>query len=369
MLLNCGSVDKSSLYIVRGNVSLSAQDGKTRVVQVGDSDELKPVAQLRPSIYDVRAMGPVEYMKIDTRQLADFVEMAETAALDISVHTLFTDEDEDNSIVNHLYHNLMDKSILLPELPSVATRIQEVYDDEATDVDAMVRILISYPDIAKKIKNVARYSKNFDLSLTEKTRRSIEHLGVLAVYCLIMTYSVGKLVKRLPRNQLPLVSTFWDHSLNFAAISRILAKQTRLVSPDLAMLAGLIHGIGVLVIDDFLLEHHDLMLDHLEVDHAVQVLRPEISSLLLRKWNFSNELIMVAEECGDWERDADGKADPCDLILVANYLSLSQNDQSHSLPQMDTLPAMSKLEITAEESIAAIKESAVVRKNIEKLFS
>ena len=66
----------------------------------------------------------------------------------------------------------------------------------------MVRILISYPDIARKIKNVARYAQNYDLSVTEKTRRSIEHLGMLAVYCLIMTYSVGKLVKRLPRNQM-----------------------------------------------------------------------------------------------------------------------------------------------------------------------
>ena len=369
LLLNCGSVEKFSLYIVKGNVSLSAQDGKTRVIKVDETQELKPVAQLRPCIYDVRAMGPVDYMKIDTQQLADFVESAEIAAVDISVHTLFTDEDEDNSIVNHLYHNLMDKSILLPELPSVATRIQQIYDDDATEVDAMVRILISYPDIAGKIKNVARYSKNFDLSVTEKTRRSIEHLGVLAVYCLIMTYSVGKLVKRLPRNQLRLVSSFWDHSLNVAAISRILAKQTRLVSPDLAMLAGLIHGIGVLVIDDFLLQHHDLMLDHLEIDHAVQVLRPEISSLLLRKWNFSNELILVAEECGYWERDAADKADLCDLVLVANYLGLMKNDREHSLPPVEFLPAIGKLGITPEDSINAIKESAIVRKNIEKLFS
>lgn len=46
------------------------------------------------------------------------------------------------------------------------------------------------------------------------------------------------------------------------------------------MLAGPIHGIGVLVIDDRLLEHHHLMLDHLEVDHAIQAMRPQISSLL-----------------------------------------------------------------------------------------
>ena len=166
-----------------------------------------------------------------------------------------------------------------------------------------------------------------------------------------------------------LVSSFWDHSLNVAAISRILAKKTRLVSPDLAMLAGLIHGIGVLVIDDFLVQHHDLMLDHLEIDHAIQVLRPEISSLLLRKWNFSNDLILVTEECGDWSRHKEGPADLCDLVLVGNYLSLMKNDRNRSLPHVDAMPAIAKLGISPEDSINAVKESAVVRKNIEKLFS
>ncbi|MGB5328920.1 MAG: hypothetical protein WBO58_11895, partial [Gammaproteobacteria bacterium] len=190
LLLRSGSTENTSLYIIKGKVSLNASDGKTRVITVDETQEPKPVAQLRPCIYDVTALGPVDYMKIDTQQFVDFAQLSETSVADISVHSLFTDDDEDNSIVNHLYHNLMDKSILLPELPSVADRIQQVYKGESTEVDAMVRILIAYPDIAKKIKNVARYAKNYDLGVTEKTRRSIEQLGVLAVYCLIMTYSV-----------------------------------------------------------------------------------------------------------------------------------------------------------------------------------
>jgi len=369
LLLNSGSTENTSLYIIKGKVSLNASDGKTRIITVDETEEPKPVAQLRPCIYDVRALGPVDYMKIDTQQFVEFAKLTETSVTDISVHSLFTDEGEDNSIINHLYHNLMDKSILLPELPSVADRIQQVYTGESSDVDAMVRILISYPDISRKIKNVARYAKNHDLGATEKTRRSIEHLGVLAVYCLIMTYAVGKLVKRLPQNHLRLVSSFWDHSLNVAAISRILAKKTKVASPDLAMLAGLTHGIGVLVIDDFLLQHNDLMLDHLEIEHTIQVMRPEISSLLLRKWNFGDDLILVAEECGDWSRDKEGPADLCDLVLVANYFGLMKSDRNKSLPHVGAMPAIEKLGITPEAIISAIKESSIVRKNIEKLFS
>lgn len=369
LILNSGSTEKTSLYIIKGKVSLNASDGRTRLITVDETQDLKPVAQLRPCIYDVRALGSVDYMKVDTQQFVEFAQLAGASAVDISVHSLFTDGDADDSIVNHLYQNLMDKSILLPELPSVANRTQQIYKGESTDFDSMVRILIAYPDVARKIKNVARFAKSHDLSVTEKTRRSIKRLGILAVYCLVMIYSVGKLVKRLPKHHMRLVSSFWDHSLNVAAISRILAKRTRLVSPDLAMLAGLTHGIGILVIDDFLLQHHDLMLDHLEIDHAIQVMRPEISSLLLRKWNFGGDLILVAEECGDWTRDKEGPADLCDLVLVANYFGLLKNDRNKSLPHVEAMPAIEKLGITPEDIISAIKESSIVRKNIEKLFS
>ena len=232
----------------------------------------------------------------------------------------------------------------------------------------MLHILISYPDVARKLNNVARIARDDRLSAKGKIRYSIKKLGLRPVYCLIMTYAVGKLVKRMPEAHLERVSSFWQHSLNVAAISRILARNTRLFPPDLAMLAGLVHGIGVLAIDDRLLEHKPLMLDHLEVDHAIQVMRPEISSLLLRKWNFADVLIEVAEECGDWSRDHDGPADLCDLVLVANYYSMLHADVNHVLPKTSAIPAIARLGVSPEDSIGAIREAEVVKRNIKKLF-
>ena len=370
LLIRKGSTEKTSLYVIKGRVSLIAPDDKTKIISVDETDEIKPIAQLRPCIYDVKSIGRADYLKIDRDTLVDYAELSEAVADDISVHSLFTNyDDEDNSIVNHLYHNLMDKSIRLPSLPSVADRMQKIYKGKSTSLDSMVQILTSYPDVSRKINNVARFADKSELAATEKIRRSIRHLGILKVYCLIMTYAVGKLVNRLPADHMQRVSSFWDHSLNVAAISRILAKQTGSFPPDLAMLAGLVHGIGVLVIDDRLLDHRDLMLDHLEIDHAIQVMRPEISSLLLRKWNFDDDLILVAEECGEWSRNPGSSADLCDLVLVANYYSMMQSDRRHTLPQLGTVPAIEKLGITPQQSIEVIRESAVVRTNIQKIFA
>ena len=86
-------------------------------------------------------------------------------------------------------------SITLPSLPSVAERIQRVYRGRETDIDAVVHILISYPDVARKIKNVARCAGNDNLRAVEKIRFSLDKLGLRAVYCIIMTYAVGRRVE------------------------------------------------------------------------------------------------------------------------------------------------------------------------------
>lgn len=368
-LIRAGATDDSSLYIIRGKVSMTAADGKSKVINFDENRELNPVARLRPCIYDIKALGPVSYLKIDNQKLKEILQLQDEAAIDISLHSLFTDfSDEDNSIVSHLYRNLMDNTIKLPQLPSVAARTQKIYRGSSTDEAAMAKLLATYPDISRKIINVARCAKRSDLSTREKISYSIQHLGILAVYCLIMVYAVGKLVNRLSPEHFASVSSFWDHCLNVAAISRILAKHNRSFSPDLAMLAGLIHGIGVLIIDDRLLQQQRLMLDHLEVDHAIQIMRPEISSLLLRKWDFDDDLIRVAEDCGNWSRQHDGPPDLCDLILAANYYGIMQGDRNHSLPKISAVPAIEKLGITATQSINAIRESATVKRNIKKLF-
>ena len=359
----------ASLYIIEGRILQSALDGKDTELEVKASDEMKPIAQLRPSIYDIKALGPVSYLKIDRQKLVDLTQLSGLESVDISVHSLFSDDEEDNSVVNHLYRNLMDNSIKLPDLPSVAQRVQKIYQGGSTDMKGLVNILVSYPELSTKIKNVARCPGDNTWSASEKIRYSIGHIGVRSVYCIVMIYAIGKLVNRLPEAHLQRITSFWQHSLNVAAISRILAKTGKTFPPDLAMLAGLIHGIGVLVIDDRLLEHHRLMLDHLEIDHAIQAMRPEISSLLLRKWQFDDDLILVAEECGDWSRDNKLTADLCDLILVANYFAMMQSDRNHTLPPIGSIPAMAKLAITPAESINAIKEAVVVRRNIKKLFS
>ena len=369
ILLEFDSTESTSLYLVSGKVSLRARDGRVKFVSVGKNDPIDPIAQLRPSVYRITAINHVTFLRIDRQTLIDYAELSASDADDISVHSLWSDEDAtDISVINQLYRNLMNNQIKLPALPSVAARVQRLYQGEDTDIDELCHVLLNYPDVAHKLDNVARCSKRDDLNALHKLKLAVDRLGLESTYCLVMTYGVGKLVNRLSRKHMLRVSSFWEHSVNVSAIARILARKRKSIRGDLAMLAGLVHGIGVLVIDDELLDHRHLMLDHLEIDHAIQAMRPEISGLLLRKWDFADDLILVAEECGEWSRAHDGPPDLCDLVLVANYYALLHSDVDHVLPRADAIPAIEALGVSADESIAALREAPTVGRNIRKLF-
>ena len=369
-LLKKGSIESTSLYVIKGRISLIATDGKVREMDIDETQELKPIAQLRPSIYDIQALGLVVFLKIDKQKHIEFAELSEEDSDDISVHTLYKDDQgQGSSIANSLYQNLMVDTIRLPSLPSVANKIQEIYQAENTDVKLMVKILSSYPEVSRIITKIADNRNRDDLSSDDKISLAIEHLGISSAYNLIMIYSVGKLVKQLPEALFQTVKPFWEHSLDVAAISRILAKKSGTISPDQAMLAGLVHGIGALVIGDHLLQHHDFMMDREEIDLATQTMLPEITGLLLRSWDFSEDIILAAEGCAKWSRQIAGPVDLCDLVLVANYYRLVMGDRSVSLPLPNSIPAIRKIGIRPEEMTSLIKKSKIVRKNIEKLLA
>ena len=91
-----------------------------------EDDKLNPVAQLRPSMYDIQAAGPVEYLKIDKHLLVEFSRSLEADSDDISVEELDGDQ-ETCALTFTLYQDLQNDKISLPSLPQVAQRIQQVF--------------------------------------------------------------------------------------------------------------------------------------------------------------------------------------------------------------------------------------------------
>lgn len=366
-LIKAGCTDEYSLFILKGVITQTARDGKHSETRFNGDEKLNPVAQLRPSLYDVHALGPVSYLKIDMNLLTEFAHLTLTGSEDISVHHLDHDEDE-NPLTLHLLQDLMADKIQLPSLPEVAQRIQQAFQDENVDADQIANILMIDPAITGKLIKIANSPLYQGLAATTTLQSAIVRMGMNTTYKQVMAYAANELFRSHSDEVSKRMKTLWPHSRKVAAISRVLAKNTRLFDPDEAMLAGLMHDLGVIVIIEYMHLHDELTFEQERIEQTIQSMRPQITGMLMQKWNFSKEMIKVAEECEHWFRNPKDEADLCDLVLIAQYHSLMGTDALQSMPPINTIPAMTKLKMGPAESIQLIKESNREISEIESLL-
>ena len=367
VLIELGCSDEFSLYVLQGDVKMTARDGAVKNLSFAAQDELNPIAQLRPSMFEVAAAGAVEYLRIDKNFLNEFARQTETGDEDISVHMIETDSDM-NPLTVHLYQDLMLDKISLPSLPQVALRIQQVFRDENVDADKLACAILTDPAITGKLIKVANSPVYQGVAATETLQAAIVRLGMQTTYKQVMAYAVNELFQSTSPEIAQRMEKVSAHSRKVAAISRILAKSTRLFDHEQAMLAGLVHDLGVIVIVEYLQKHAADIQDEDMIEQTINVLRPQITGMLMKKWNFADDMITVAEECEDWFRNPSDEVDLCDLVLVAQFHSLMGTAEMQNMPPISKIPAMTKLKMGPQDSIDLIRQSNREIAEIEKML-
>ncbi len=363
--LDCS--EEFSLFVLHGDITLTARDGAVKQLSFSAGDELNPVAQLRPSIFRVAASGPLEYLRIDKNYLNEFARQTETGDEDISVHMIET-EQEMNPLAVHLYQDLMTDNISLPSLPEVALKIQAVFRDENVDADRLAEVILTDPAITSKLIRVANSPVYSGVAATETLQAAIVRLGMQTTYQQVMAYAVNELFNSQSPKIAQRMERVATHSRKVAAISRVLAQSSGLFDKEQAMLAGLVHDLGVIVIVEYLQKHSEQMDDEDRIEQTIRLMRPQITGMLMRKWNFAQDMITVAEECEDWFRNPGDEADLCDLVLVAQYHSLMGSSEMQQMPPINKIPAMTKLNMGPQESIELIRQSNRKLAEIEKML-
>lgn len=139
----------------------------------------------------------------------------------------------------------------LPAFPVIVTRLLELTQDQNSSIGDLVRAVESDPAITARLLRIANspyYSFQRQISTV---RESIIVLGFDEVRRLALNLTIHKNLVNKGSGKLFNQLLFWRHSLAVAIIAKKLAHETKLVDPEEAYVAGLLHDIG-----KSLLEHH-----------------------------------------------------------------------------------------------------------------
>ncbi len=139
----------------------------------------------------------------------------------------------------------------LPTLPQVASKVMKLIDDPNSSAQDLTRVMSRDAALAGKmlkLVNSAFYGLPNKVSTLDK---AIVLLGFNTIKSLALSVSVfGVFGKGKPGGKFDR-ERFWRHSVGSACIYRVLARKVQGVDPETAFVAGLLHDIGKLVLDQY----------------------------------------------------------------------------------------------------------------------
>ncbi len=191
----------------------------------------------------------------------------------------------------------VDRTANLPSLPIVVTKIIAAVDDPRASVSRLNELIEQEPALATKMLRLANSAyfgrRNGIVSLSQCSLV----LGFNTIRSLALSASVQQLVLGTGVRHFD-PHAFWRHSLGSGVGSRVLARKAG-TDAEAAMAAGLVHDIGMLVLDvvcpkefEEALKLHQTGMPELEAEKQVLgATHPEVGGWLAAKWKLPDSII------------------------------------------------------------------------------
>jgi HD-like signal output (HDOD) protein len=147
--------------------------------------------------------------------------------------------------------NKLDLIENLPTLPVIVQQIQKLIDNPKSNMAQIATIITRDQSIAARVVrlvNSAFYGIGTKIS---SIQQAIMLLGLNTVKNLVIGVSVVNLFEGVQSASIFDRQKFWLHTFGCATGARLIAKRLNLDEPEDFFMAGLLHDIGILILDQF----------------------------------------------------------------------------------------------------------------------
>jgi HD-like signal output (HDOD) protein len=350
VLLPLGATDRSLLYLLEGDCRLVAADGGTKTIAHDDPSARQPLARLRPSQYRVEAATNVRYLLVDETVSAAASGFREQASA-LSLDSYEVEEEDDfghmaveNRLTLLIYEDLNADRLLLPSLPHVAVRIGEAVNDDNADARKVAALIETDPAIAVKIVKAANSARFGGVAQIATVTEAVARLGMRNTQILVITFALRELFRTPSKALEKRMLLLWEHSRRIAALAQVLGDRVGGFNIHEALLAGLVHDIGVLAVIGYAREFDDVAAHPDALEASIDSLRAQLSGMILAKWNLPREIVTAAKEAENWHRDHAGPPDYADLVIAAQ----AHEGLAGEVPLAE-IPALTRLGLTPAE--------------------
>ncbi len=261
-----------------------------------------------------------------------------------------------NQLISQLLSDLRLGKLDLPAMPQVMQKMNDIMSQSGASVRDVARIAATDAFLGGRLVQLA----NSPLFSTGKTidsvQKAIACLGMEKVKNLVAGIMAKQLFQTANNNMQRRLQNLWAHSTQVAAISTLLAGRFTRISPDEAMLAGLLHDIGELPV----LRYVEKLQVSGDVDHWLPKINakvaPVIGKTILQAWKFPSAIVTAVAEHENVLHET-AEIDLTDVVILADLHSRIGTNHPLAKSSWENIPAIRKSGLEPEQSIAMIKKS------------
>ena len=232
----------------------------------------------------------------------------------------------------------------LPSLPEVALEIRDVAESEWVCAASLATVVGKDPGMAAQIIRAANSPLFRAARPIEDLSHAISRIGVEYAANTVTSLAMKQMFQATSELVENKIRQVWRDATRVAAWSSVLAKSYTKLQPDQAALSGLTHCIGVLPILSWVEENERLVCDSMTLDRVIESLHPTLGTMILKHWNFPDEIVAVPENYQDLDRKVP-EVDYVDIVMVSSLISSQGADQDAIEEEWDSTDTFRRIGI------------------------
>ena len=204
-----------------------------------------------------------------------------------------------------LLKKLKDDSLVLPTLPEVAMRVQEVVAQPDTSLKQVGEIIGQDAAISAriiKVANSALYSRG---NKAENISVAVNRIGLVQIKSIVTSVALEQLFISTNEMVWEVMDEVWQTSIEVtAAAGALLAiynkrNPSKKLDPETLTLAGLVHNIGALPVLSEAELKPDAFTSIEQLRGLVRKMQGPIGRAILKTWDFAPDVMEVVERWAD----------------------------------------------------------------------
>ncbi len=262
--------------------------------------------------------------------------------------------------IKGLTAELSSKNLVFPTSLKTTMKIRRALDTPDISAEQIARIIGVEPVLSAQVLKLA------NSAMFNRTNKKIEDLRSAAVmlgFGVVRNVAISVGMKQLKDHQssgqtAERMEGLWTRSMRVAALSFVIARNLTKLSPDKAMIAGLLHDVGKFYILNRACLYKDLFTSEQTLWDLVDQWHVDIGAAILESWEMSEDVCIAVMEHKSLGLPLSSRPSLTDVVAAANFLDA--HFVAESLEQLDWNKRpnpLKNLQLDAERTEQLMKET------------